>query len=243
MVLGVTISAWDGIELLRGAMECVRGHVDHFVIVYQRKSNHGEVYDPMADIEQAIQGFNNVHLIEYIPTMFKRESTGRRNEKQKRKIGIDKVKQLGCSHFFAMDVDEYYENFGEAKQVYIDSNHHGSVCKMWTYFKKPIWRLENPENYFVPFIHRLTHNTTVGPEYPFYVDRTRRVNQMDVVELPIMMHHFSWVRKDIARKCRNSSARNLIQFIGEYENAEAGKTLNMYDQKLIEVENIFNIEI
>lgn len=127
--------------------------------------------------------------------------------------------------------------------MFLDSGHHGSVCKMWTYFKKPTWRLENPENYYVPFIHRLTINTFVGPQYPFYVDRTRRVNQMDVVELPFMMHHYSWVRKDINRKVRNSSAKNLSQHLDEYNTAEVGRRLRMYDQKLIEVPNYFNIDL
>jgi len=244
MVLGAVINAWDGCELLRGAMTCLKGHVDHYIIVYQTRSNFGEEYNPIHDIQAAIEGFDNVKLVEYTPVMYKRENTGRRNEKAKRNLGIDWARKLGCSHFLALDVDEYYEDFGAAKQAYIDSNHHGSVVKMWTYFKKPTWRLEEPEQYYVPFIHRLTHNTMVGPEYPFYVDRTRRVNQMDVVLLEgIMMHHFSWVRSDIGRKCRNSSAKTLMQWMPEYEAAEVGKRLKMYDQRLIEVPNLFNINL
>lgn len=242
--LGAIINVWDGVELLRGSMTCMKGHVDHYIIVYQPRSNFGEEYNPLADIQAAIEGFENVHLIQYVPVMYKREHTGMRNEKAKRNLGIETARRLNCSHFLHIDVDEYYEDFGAAKQAYIDSNHHGSVCKMWTYFKKPTWRLENPENYYVPFIHRLTQNTFVGPQYPFYVDRTRRVNQNDVVLLEgVMMHHFSWVRKDIARKCRNSSAKNLSQHLGEYEAAQVGKRLAMYDQRLIEVPNIFNIEL
>lgn len=242
-MLAAIYNAWDGIELLQGSMECLRGHVDHYIIVYQPRSNHGEEYNPLQDIQQAVEGFENVHLIQYVPTMYKREHTGMRNEKAKRNLGIETARKLHCDYFLHIDVDEYYEDFGNCKRLFIDSGHNGSVCKMWTYFKKPTWRLEEPERYFVPFIHRLTQNTFVGPQYPFYVDRTRRVNQTDVIELPIMMHHFSWVRKDIARKCRNSSAKNLSQHLGEYETAQAGKRLSMYDQRLIEVPNIFNIDI
>lgn len=244
MVLAAIINCWDGIELLRGCLNCMNGHVDHYIIVWQPRSNFGEEYNPLQDIQQATEGFENVHLIQYVPVMYKREHTGMRNEKAKRNLGLEYAKKLHSTHFLHIDVDEYYEDFGAAKQAYIDSNHHGSVVKMWTYFKKPTWRLEQPENYYAPFIHTLTQNTFVAPQYTFYVDRTRRVNQMDVIVLEgVMMHHFSWVRKDIARKCRNSSAKNLSQHLGEYETAQPGKRLAMYDQRLVEVPNIFNIEI
>ncbi|MFW8746205.1 hypothetical protein, partial [Mesorhizobium japonicum] len=82
------------------------------------------------------------------------------------------------------DCDEYYENFGEAKQKFIDSGAKGSVCKILTYFKKPTLRLENEDNYYVPFIHELNENTTVGNYgYPFYADPTRKINESNVVLL------------------------------------------------------------
>jgi hypothetical protein len=126
-----------------------------------------------------------------------------------------------------MDVDEFYEDFGHAKKLFLDSGHKGSVCRLQTYFKKPTFRFDTPEDYFVPFIHELNEDTKSGSStYRFYVDPTRTVNETDVVELPIFMHHFSWCRKDIERKARNSSAGIQIKkgkILDDYNSPDLGE--------------------
>jgi hypothetical protein len=145
-----------------------------------------------------------------------------------------------------MDCDEYYKFFGEAKEIYLRFGHKGSVVPLYTYFKKPTLRLEVPENYYVPFIHELRDDTTAGVmKYPFYVDPTRRINESDVIEIPIHMHHYSYIRKDIDRKIRNSTARkNLLKSLHreEYDrDLKAGDYLKCFDRTLIEVPDYFNI--
>ena len=236
-MLVVIYNCWDGIELLRGSMQTL--HVEHYIIVWQDKSNYGEKYSPIEEIEEAIKGFPSVSLIQYEPTITKDRSNGRINEAKKRNIGIKKALELGATHFLCLDVDEYHPDFEQAKQDYFNSGKEGSVLKMWTYFKSPNLRLEKPEGYHVPFIHKLRPDTYSGnyAHYPYRVDPTRAVNTKSVVELPQMMHHYSWVRKDIGRKARNSSARHLSQHLEDYKNAEAGMYIGAYAQKLINVEN------
>lgn len=245
MKLAAIYNVWDGVEHLQGSINCLKKDVDLFIIIYQDVSNYGEKYDPFTEIIEAIKHFpdNKFHLFFYTLEGF----GGSINEKKKRNKGIGFANIFGCTHFINMDCDEYYENFGDAKQKYLQSGHKGSVCKMHTYFKNPTLRLDKPENYYVPFIHELKHDTIAGgKEYPFYVDPTRRINETDVVELDIFMHHYSWVRKDIKRKARNSSARANIeksQLLQDYHSDELkpGFYLKDFDRKLIEVENIFNI--
>ena len=74
----------------------------------------------------------------------------------------------------------------------------------------------------------------------------RGINETNVVEIPEYMHHFSWVRKDIHRKCRNSSARKMIErgtMLQDYESNEVGHGYYVkdYDQKLITVSDNFNL--
>jgi hypothetical protein len=146
-----------------------------------------------------------------------------------------------------MDSDEYYFDFAEAKDLYIKAGHDGSVVSLYTYFKLPTLRFEKPEGYFVPFIHKLNQDTISGvPEYPFYCDPTRRINCTDVIELPIKMHHFSWVRKDIQMKIRNSSAKGNIensQLLSDWDKAGTGSFIKDYNTSLIEVPNLFGISI
>jgi hypothetical protein len=237
--LAAIYNVWDGDEHLKGSMECLKAHVDLFVIVYQHVSNFGEYYMPnFRQYSTEVE----TNYIKYDPKI----GHGSLNEKAKRNKGIDYARDRGCTHFLTIDCDEYYEDFGACKKLYIDSGYEGSVCKMYTYFKRPTLRFENPDNYYVPFIHKLDKWIESGqPGYPFYVDPTRRINTDDVIELPIFMHHFSWVRNDIERKIRNSTAKKNIersQLLQDYHSdVKAGSFIVDYGQHLIEVENIFKI--
>lgn len=240
MKLAAIYNVWDGSELLEGSINCLKNHVDLFIIIWQDVSNFGEYFNPLPDIPIE----DKIILRKYIP----KSVHGSRNEISKRQLGLDIAKQNGCTHFIHLDCDEYYEDFGKSKQAYIESGHKGSVCKMFTYFKEPTLRLENPDNYFVPFIHELRPDTLAGnKKYPFYCDPTRRINENDVIGLPFLMHHYSWIRKDAERKARNSSARNNIlksNLLKDYNgDISEGYFLKDYNQKLIRSENIFNIEI
>lgn len=244
MRLAAIYNVFDGEELLRSSMLCLKDHVDLFIIVYQDVSNFGEYYNPDPYKMCLTDEFNRVEIFKYEPRI---AMGGAFNEKAKRNIGLDIARREGCTHFIHMDCDEYYENFGEAKRLYAESGCAGSVCRLHTYFAKPTLRLETPENYFVPFIHELKPDTMAGAsKYPFYCDPTRRVNETDVVELPIWMHHFSYVRRDMHRKINNSSAKaNILKrkdvLFEDLRDAKPGYYCRFYQQKLIEVPDLFNI--
>lgn len=251
MKLAAIYNVWDGVELLSGSMRCVKDHVDVFIIVWQDVSNYGEEYNPMADID--LSEFDNVEMVHFVPFTKCKPAD---NEKLKRSTGLELAKQLGCTHFLHMDCDEYYEDFGAAKEEYIRSGCVGSVCEMWTYFQSPEWRLKKPDNYFVPFIHRIDRTTGVGfGKYPYYVDPTRAVmpsindgyKQSDIALLKTKMHHFSWVRKNIERKVRNSTARKNIeasQLLKDYRSTlHDGYFLQDYGQEVVKVVDLFDISI
>jgi hypothetical protein len=149
-----------------------------------------------------------------------------------------------------MDCDEYYEDFAAAKESYLKTAApHGSACSIVTYFKRPTLRFDSLDGYFVPFIHPLHTGTVTGvPTYPHYVDPTRRINCETSIILPVTMHHFSWVRRDIGMKARNSSAKHNIAngtMLRDHADPKVGPGFYVqdYDKKLIEVENIFGIHI
>ncbi len=242
MKLAAIYNVWDGVELLRGSMECLKNDVDLFIIVFQDISNFGEYYNPL--LAMNLTGFNFI-LIKYIP----QKKAGQSNESEKRNIGLEVAKKQGCTHFLHLDTDEYYQEFAKAKNLYIKSGADGSSCRIYTYFKLPTLRFETEDGYFVPFIHKLLPQTVAGySNYPFYVDRTRKINCNNVVLLDVFMHHFSWVRRNIEQKCRNSSAKNNIErgtMLKDYYNIDIkeGFYVKDYEKKLINVPNYFNIQI
>jgi hypothetical protein len=240
MKLAAIYNVWCGEELLIPSMNSVRSGVDLFIIVYQKISNFGEVYNPMENLN--LDEFNHI-LIEYTPE----PNNGFVNEKAKRNLGLQAAKELGCTHFLHMDCDEFYQYFNYSKDEYLRSGADGSVAKIITYFKKPTLRLKQFDNYYVPFIHRLRPDTIAGvKDYPFYVDPTRKINTDSVILITDAMHHFSYVRKDIERKVRNSSARKNIEksnLLRDYydPNIGPGSLVVDFHQALIEVEDIFGL--
>ena len=249
MKLAALYNAFDGLELLEGSIKCLADHVDLIVIIYQVISNSGENYLP---IEEPLTYYERIQaqygdkicLVNFVPDL---NNYAGMNERAKRNIGLDYARVNHCTHFLHIDCDEYYEDFGLAKSQFIASGRKGSVCKLYTYFKKPTLRFDSLDGYYVPFIHELEADTKAGTSsYPFYVDPTRCINQSDVIELSTVMQHFSWVRKDIDRKFRNSSAYvNLINgtMLKDYNNPEVGFGFYVkdYDKRLIQVEDHFGI--
>ncbi len=244
MKLAAIYNVWDSEELLKYSINSVRSRVDIFIIVYQTVSNYGENHDPFPEIEKATRGLNTV-LHHYVPDLTR---SGTWNETEKRNIGLKIAKQKHCSHFLFMDCDEVYQDFDGAVRQYIAADTPGSVCPIYTYFKLPTLRFENPDTYYVPFIHALGGSTTAGNyEYPYYVDPTRKVKCREVTLLQEPMHHFSYVRRDIVRKCRNSSAKVNIErstILEDYALARHGHYVkDFFGQRLKEVPNQFGIEV
>ncbi len=247
MKLSAIYSVWDSEELLTKSIEFLGDHVDLVIIVYQTISNFGENYDPLPAIEHLHQN-DKVLFVKFEPEL---SYPAMQNERLKRNLGLQFAKANHCTHFLHIDCDEFYEDFGVAKKAFLESGHKGSVCRLHTYFKKPTLRFDKPEDYFVPFIHELREDTMSGSSsYKYWVDPTRTVNESDIIELPIFMHHFSWVRRDIMRKARNSSAnfndqrvaRNK-QIFEDYNspNIGTGYFLQNWNRTLIEVPDTFGL--
>ena len=157
---------------------------------------------------------------------------------------------MGATHYLLMDCDEYYpkEQFHLAKQILIINNYDSSACRLYTYYKQPNYRLNPIENYFVPFIHSIHRNLT--EDYHVYADPTRVANGNNFYafkENELMMHHFSWVRLDIEKKLRNSSANvnwreKIPEMVEQFYTFDLGDEMIPYPGHSIrQVDNPFDI--
>lgn len=247
--LAAIYNVFDGIEFLPGSMACLNDQVDLFIVVWQNVSNFGESFYEFSKLiaPDSFAGIDiqKVHLLRYDPRI---EMGGSMNERAKRGMGLEAARIMGCTHFLHIDCDEYYEDFGEAKEEYLRAGSAGSVVRLWTYFKKTTLRVDKPEDYYVPFIHRLHELTNTGSSsYPFWVDPTRTVNTSDVKLLEkTWMHHYSWVRKDIGLKVRNSSAKQNIKngtMVDAWHSEQVGPGFYVKDwqRTLVQVEDIFGL--
>jgi hypothetical protein len=160
----------------------------------------------------------------------------------------------------AMDSDEFYdiEQFKYLKKTMEEGDYDSSVCQMTTYYKEPIYRLDPKEEYYVSLLFKIKQGKeyVIGHPFPVLVDPTRRMepgNCKIFTRDEIEMHHMSYVRKDIEKKVRNSSAKVNFEswipvFLDYFNNWGEGDDALMPGRppgryNLIKVENNFNIHI
>ena len=137
-----------------------------------------------------------------------------------------------------------------------EGDYDSGAYQMTTYYKKPIYRLDPKEEYYVSLLYKIRRGNqyVLGLYFPVLVDPTRRIEPgrckvfaRDEIE----MHHMSYVRKDINKKLYNSSAKvNFEQWIPEFleyfENWDDSKKALMPgkppgEYNIKKVKNIFNI--
>jgi hypothetical protein len=243
-------NVFDGIELLEGSIRQIYPECFKVLIVYQTTSNFGEVDDGVEEFVQMLAlKYKRISLLKYVPDT---TISGGQNEKNKRMAGISSARNLGGSHFLLIDCDEYYERgaFRRAKQIIRNGGFDSSACRLFTYFKQPTYRLSPLEDYYVPFISSI--DLTLTNEFPVYADPTRLTMGSKFYEFrqeELMMHHFSWVRNDIGKKIRNSSARDdllarLPDLVENYRNFKLTDSPLLYPEcTIVEAPNVFGIHV
>lgn len=216
-MLTIAFNVFDGEELLEESIRGVRDIASRIVFVWQRVSNCGEEYEP------ALPG--GFDAIEFCPDLSRPAHV---NELAKRNLAVGACR---TPWFMSMDVDELYKP-GELARAFAATVGEGcdaAACQMQTYYGTPNWRLDPPETYWVPLFYPMNgRRFEHGCRWPVPVDPTRSMPAERVrlfTRTEIEMHHMSYVRRDIRRKLRNSSARphlDLERLASWHENWRPG---------------------
>lgn len=247
MKLAAIFNVWGDFDLLSHSLKNIQPLVDGTIVVYSKCSNYGELYD---DSEFPAIRCNT--LVNREPQF----SHPMNSETDKRNFGLQKARELGFTHFVMMDADEFYkpEEFLREKQRFIDNpDLQGLVCASQVYFKSPTLTI-GLDTTRVPFIHKITPTLKheFNKRYPFAwqgrdikIDPTRSLSINEGVEWSdIVMHHYSWVRKDYQKKIRNSTARANIErstILEDLQNAKDGYFCKFYQKTLYAVPDYFNL--
>jgi len=250
MKLAAIYNIWADWDLLRLSVKKISPLVDVIIIIASVKSNFGE--DHQIEYWNDLQnGFIEIYQCE--PDL---KLPPAQNERNKRNYGLDIAKSLKCTHFLNLDADEFYEpsEFLKEKERFKNPDLLGLVCKTKVYFREPTMTV--PDKTLVPFIHKITPDLhfTWNTKYPFAfegprreirIDPTRQMNINSGVEWSdITMHHMSWIRSDIRKKIRNSTARQNIEnstIVRDYANSKPGYYCEFYRAKIESCENLFNL--
>jgi hypothetical protein len=181
------------------------------------------------------------------------------NEINIRNLGLSLSKEVGCTHHASLDVDEFYvpSELEYAKKVMEDGDFNYSIATMEMYYKQPTYRIVPRQGLLTSFIHPV-HNEyryDTKIKFPYPIETTRRHALRDKPKYfsanEVMMHHMSYVRKDIRRKLRNSDNgqfyKHLNQFFNEFDEYKLGGKLyivpDFAERKTKLVDNIFGISL
>lgn len=212
MKLAAIFCVWDDWDVLKFSVANIRPVVDGIIIVGSNYSNY-------AELSPIPPEWHTTELYIKEPVLVHAMHA----ETDKRNYGLSIAMEQGYTHFIMMDADEFYmqSEFLKEKQRFIDNpNLAGLVCASQIYFGSPQLTI-GLDTTRVPFIHSILPSLKheFNRKYPFAwdgreirIDPTRSLNINCGVEWSnIVMHHYSWCRKDYAKKIRNSTARGNLE--------------------------------
>ena len=250
MRLASIINFWDCGELLPIVVKNMRKLVDGIIIVFSDSSNYRDYINNTAFLNDPV--FEGCHIFRCEPLTSLQPMD---NERRKRNFGLEKAKELGFTHFLDQDADELYEHepFLKEKERFLNPELNGLCCACEVFFKSPTLSV-GLDITIVPFIHKIMPDLRHewNKNYPFAfvnggirVDPTRQLSYTSGIEWSnIVMKHYSYIRKDLEQKIRNSTARHNIErstLRQDFVIAKAGEFCNFYGKVLTTAPNTFNI--
>ena len=254
MKLASIINVWADCACL--LPHCIKNHLqfcDGVIVVWSQHSNHWEKNDAVLEYILANGHDSRVEFIQLEPMRGQKPLF---NETRKRNHGIDIAGEKGFTHFLIADADEFYvaEDVIEEKKRFDNPSLNGLVCGSFVFVKSPLYWTDTYTR--VAFIQKVTKDVSVGnfKGFPFayhgktaFIDPSRRISHTKGIEFSeIMMHHMSYIRKNIDLKIENSSAnlrRSKKVIYAELRDAKPGYFSKLYHQRLEECENFFNIQL
>jgi hypothetical protein len=269
MRVAAVYNVWSDTDgLLERSIANIRPYVDGIVIVYSDYSNHG-IFNPSDIIHLGYDGDIKVFwepedilkddVVSWKMKVASDPMLPMWCERTKRNVGLQAARERGYTHIITMDGDEFYtpsDLLNARNIIEADPSLNGIVVKSQVYFKRPDLTI-GLDTTLVPFIHKITPTLTyqMNRKYPYAwvdnvirIDPTRQFNITSGVMMSknIIMHHYSYVRKDLEIKIRNSSARGNIEnstIREDWANAKEGYFCKFYGKTLTKCPNLFDLPL
>lgn len=233
MRLGISYLAYEGTELLPYAVRAVRPVVDFVSVVVHRTSYAGDPPPPSLDADlAAVAGLADAVVDHPFDPRTHRKAV----EAEARNLGVTLSREAGCTHHISTDVDEFHapEDLIRARSVLSAEPFDASVVPLDNYYRFPTAVIRPHQRHRATFVHPVTNWYDVASEFPFPVDRARKLARFDKVRVftrdEVLVHHMSFVRRDIRPKLANSlnwAGRDVEEAVAAFRAYRAGDPLRV----------------
>jgi len=215
MRLGIAYHAFNACELLPLSVEWMRPLVDYIAVIWHSRSYNGaeiSVEDHASIVEAGKVG---AELYQFDNSENKHPAT--QSQMVSRNIGLSLCKMNYCTHFLAMDCDEFYDHHEFKLAQSIAQHVDASACQMVTYYHDDEHKfISEDEGAYVPFICRADSRWILFNEsWPISCDPTRKVHCDSLLLLSrqiLQMHHLSHVRRNYRSKLENAACRPAYKY-------------------------------
>lgn len=231
MRLGISYNVFEGEELLACAIKQIRNNIDFISVVYQQISYFGNKANNSL-LETLILLQKENYIDELIEHKNDASYTPRENEINARNKGLQSSIRNGCTHHISADTDEFYEDIEFVKNKM--KNYKSSVVYLENYYKCSKYQIVPSQNHQTSFIHSVDLYYKMVKDYPYKIDMTRRLNNTEncivFSKQEFVIHHMSYVRKNIENKIYNSGnwiVGNKEKFVEEYKLYKLGDKLKI----------------
>lgn len=218
MKVALAYSVFNGVELLEKSIRTHAPFVDDIIICYQTVSNRGNFNDTLEKDLVKIATINKVQLHRWNPVLSYDTKT---NELNKHNHMIGLCRSIGATHMIISATDHFYQPDQFKLAIEQSANYNLTLTAMFTYYKHPTWQLTPIEDYYMPFMIRLTDKTRFERQsiYPYKIDPSLKINTSSHHRLfeqtEIMMHHYSMIRMNIMDKFKNAASPTFDRAIKE----------------------------
>ena len=211
MKLSLSITLFDGEELLEPKLRILRSEIDHVSIVYQQISY--SYNNCSSNLLPELDRLMKIGLVDEIsefvmPAIKEKNFSPQKYEAKKRTIGLELAREFGASHFISLDADEFFlpEQFIYAKNQIIKNDYDATFCLLKDYWMSPENQINGigeawGEYLYVPLIYKIKENqkfTSKDIAWYFVIcDTTRKLpteNPHKFEEKEILMHHMTNIR-------------------------------------------------
>ena len=207
--IGAIYNTFYGLELIQESINSIKSIVDYIVVVHQKVGFSGEL-EP--SVNKEILSNLKVDKIIYYDKIVSDINKG---VLDKRNIGLEACKNVGCDYIIPLDSDELYSDIDLLEEIKLMEIHGIDTLysPIITYYYNRFHHFK--DDYYVPSVYKVNERNFVKIKTSVLVDPLRKMSEGNFKISKVPMHHYSYIKDNYQIKLNNSISSIKIKEISD----------------------------